>query len=155
MAIKKALALYSGRIKQLQAGDSLEAVETGQTSLVATSTTTKAMVGYIDGAGSFDLAKADATGTSDVVVMAVKDISAAASGQVQTNGFIEFTTGEWDAVCGTTGGLTPGTTYFLSADTAGHLTATAPTTVGHSVVAVIIAVSTTIAKICIERPILL
>ena len=38
------------------------------------------------------------------------------------------TTAQWDAVAGTTGGLAFGANYFLSAGTAGLLTATAPTT---------------------------
>jgi hypothetical protein len=59
------------------------------------------------------------------------------------DGFLTATTGQWDAVTGQTGGLTPGALYYLSVATAGKLTLTATETVGEFVERVGKAVSTT------------
>lgn len=111
---------------------------------------------YCESNDKVDLAKADAVATAQTVGL-VKDVSIAASavGNIQTDGILEATTSQWDAVAGTTGGLAAGTTYFLSAATAGKLTATAPTTVGQFVVKIGIALSTTKLEITLSQPILL
>ena len=111
---------------------------------------------YCESDGKVDLAKADAVATVQAIGL-VKDVSIAASaiGNIQTDGILEATTGQWDAVAGTTGGLTAGTIYFLSAATAGQLTATAPTTIGEFVVRVGVALSTTKMEITLTQPILL
>lgn len=157
MATRKPLVLGSdGRPQQLQSGDTLGiASETGQVEMTATSTVVAGGPVYCDGADSFDLARANAAGTSKVVGLAVVGITAAATGMVQVNGVLSLTTGEWDAVFGTTGGLTPGATYFLSEATAGIGTGTRPTTVGELVVILGIALSTTELSIRVGEPILL
>jgi len=43
-----------------------------------------------------------------------------------TGGELTLTTAEWDAIAGTSGGLVRGSYYYLSAATAGHITATPP-----------------------------
>ena len=76
-------------------------------------------------------------------------------GGIATSNIVTGTTAQWDAVAGTTGGLTANTMYFLSPSTPGNLTATAPSTVGQYVCPVGIGISTTEMKINILTPILL
>lgn len=99
------------------------------------------------------IAKANANSgtTAYPVGLASAAISNTASGTVIVGGVATGTTGEWDAVTGQTGGLTPGSRYWLSNATAGNLTTTAPTT-GY-LVKVGIAVSTTQMLLQIGEPI--
>lgn len=85
---------------------------------------------YSVAAGAFDLAS-NATAAKALVIglVAAPTIASAASGLVQTGDVLTATAAQWDAVAGTSGGLTFGTIYYLSA-TPGALTATPPTTVG-------------------------
>jgi hypothetical protein len=62
---------------------------------------------------------------------------------VQTDGILSATTGQWDAVAGTTGGLTKDVIYYLSAATAGLLTSTAPSSAGQFVKKIGVGISTT------------
>ena len=95
---------------------------------------------------------ADAAATKDVVGLVVDtSIASSATGDIQTGGLLEATTGEWDAVTGDAGGLTAGTQYFVDPDAAGMLTDTAPTTVDDFVCAVGIALSTTEMIIAIHQ----
>jgi hypothetical protein len=110
---------------------------------------------YVDGAGSVDKAKADAAGTSMCLGIAPAAVTAASSGIVVTNGLVVLTTTQWDAVAGTTGGLTSGSKLFISAATAGRLTETAPTTGGQYVVEMGQALSTTEFQVRPRRRILL
>jgi hypothetical protein len=157
MATRKPLVLGAdGRPQQLQAGDTLGInSETGQVEMTATSTVIAGGPVYVDGADSFDLARANASGTSRAIGLATTGITAAATGTVQVNGVLSLTTAEWDAAFGTTGGLTPDATYYLSPSTAGRGTATCPTTVGQLVVILGIALSTTELLIRVSEPILL
>jgi hypothetical protein len=133
MAARKPLVITSGQIEQLQSGDTLDATVTereviSMTNKNASPMTKGAPVYCKTTANQADLAKADAAASSRVMgLVADASISADASGNIQTNGVLVATTGQWDAVAGTTGGLAAGTVYFLSAATAGLLTATAPT----------------------------
>lgn len=82
---------------------------------------------YVKANGNIDLAQADAASTSKVAGLVFdSSIASAAAGHVQVDGVVVATTGEWDAVTGGSGGLTPGALYFLSAASAGQLTTTAP-----------------------------
>jgi len=65
-----------------------------------------------------------------------------AAGSIQVNGEVTLTTAEWDAIAGTTGGLTAGTVYYASA-TAGALTSTLPAVTGNFDTTVGIALSAT------------
>jgi hypothetical protein len=158
MALKKPLVITNGMIEQLQAGDTLDAVVSevdvisktngsGGAIVIGTPVTVKAN-------SDVDKAQANALGTIQVVGL-VRDVSiaAAASGLVQTGGVLAATTGQWDAVAGTTGGLTPGSVYYLDAATAGKITATAPTTGGQFVVKIGTALSATELMIELEAPI--
>lgn len=158
MANRKPLVINSGLIQQLQAGDTLDAsvsevdVYSGTNNNAGSVTIGQPV--YVDAAGGFDLAKADAAATVEVLGL-VKDtsVAAAASGVVQTDGVLVATTGQWDAVTGGAGGLAAGTVYYLDPDTAGMLTDTAPTAAGDFVVRVGLALSTTELEISITQPI--
>ena len=76
--------------------------------------------------GGVKKAKADAEATTNVIGLATETITAAATGEVQTEGVLAATTGEWDTITGQIGGLTPDSIYYLSGATAGQLTAIAP-----------------------------
>lgn len=160
MAARKPLVIASGQVQQLQSGDTLDAPVSEVDLVAATNKEVGAIVigapVYVSAAGQVKKAKADAAGTAKVLALA-KDASTAAdaSGSFQTSGVLVATTTQWDAVAGTTGGLTAGAEYFLSEATAGVLTETAPTGVGELVVKVGLAISTTEMMIDPERPILL
>ena len=148
MALRKPLVIVSGQIQQLQAADTLDAVQSGGDAVTQTNDEVGAIVigtpVYNDANNGVKKAKADAAGTSGVIGL-VRDtsISAAATGAIQVGGVLTATTGQWDTAFGTTGGLTRGVRYFLSAATAGLGTATAPSTTGQYVVYLGIALSTT------------
>lgn len=106
--------------------------------------------------GGADLAQADALGTARVVGLVEEEsVATGVVADIRIGGPITFTTAEWDAVTGDSGGLTAGARYFLDPATLGFLTATAPTTVTQVVTDVLLALSSTTAIIDIARPILL
>lgn len=160
MALRKPLVLNSGQIQQLQSTDTLDAVQSGGDATQQTNDEVGAIVigapVYNDVANGVKKAKADASGTTKVIGL-VRDVSipAATAGAIQLSGVLTATTGQWDAVMGTTGGLTVGTRYYLSAVTAGLGSATAPSSVGQNVVQLGIAMSTTDLLLNITSPILL
>lgn len=160
MALKKPLVISNGQIEQLQSGDTLDAAITDQEIISATNSNAGTInIGepvYVDGASSVDLARANASGTKNVIgLVASTSISAAASGNILTDGILTASTGQWDAVTGGSGGLTAGARYYLSATTAGRLTTTAPTTVGQYVCPVGVALSTTEFRLDIDTDVLL
>jgi hypothetical protein len=159
MALRKPLVMNAGQIQQLQSTDTLDAIQSGGDAVVQTNDEVGAIVigtpVYNDVNNGVKKAAANAAGTKDVIGL-VRDssIGAATTGAIQTDGVLTATTGQWDAVFGTAGGLTKGVRYYLSA-TAGLGTATAPTTVGQYVVELGIALSTTDLEISIKGPYLL
>lgn len=140
--------MNAGAIQQLQSTDTLDAPQSGGDVISQTNDESSPIVigapVYNDAADGVKKAKADAAGTTGVIGL-VRDasITNAVAGIIQTNGVLSATTGQWDAVAGTSGGLTTGSLYYLSAATAGLITATAPSTVGQYVVVVGRAISTT------------
>lgn len=108
---------------------------------------------YSSATGTAKKAQANALATSRVVGLTLTATAAAGSATIQTGETVTLTTGQWDALAGTTGGLTFGTPYFLSAATAGLLTPTAPSTTGQQWVQVGIGLSTTQMEIQICGPI--
>jgi hypothetical protein len=160
MALRKPLVLVDGNVQQLQAGDTLDAAASEVDVVTLTNGNAGSIVigqpVYPSGAGSVDLAQANASGTVNLLGF-VRDatIATATPGAIQTDGVLAATTGQWDAVTGGTGGLTPGQVYWLDPSTPGKLTATAPTSVGQYVVRVGQAISTTELEITVEPPILL
>jgi hypothetical protein len=154
MATRKPLVLVDGAVKRLPSGDTVEGA-TAQVNFSATNGNGGAItVGqpvYIDGAGSVDLAQANASTTARVAGL-VQDasIASAGSGNIQHSGVL--TSADWTSVVGSAT-LTAGSRYYLDAATAGQLTATPPDTTGQFVAAVGLALSTTELLIEIERPI--
>lgn len=155
MAAQKPLVIINGQIQQIPPGDTLAAasseVDVVSASNANTSSITLGQPVYVSAAGAVNLASAAAAATRRVLGL-VKDtsIASAASGFIQTDGILSATTSQWDAVCGTTGGLVAGTTYYLST-TAGQLTDVAPSGAGQFVVPVGIALSPTELEISIDR----
>lgn len=158
MAVRTPLVIVSGVVQQLPAGDTIDGA--GADTLTLTNNNAGvAVIGspvYSDGADTFDLALADAAATY-LVIGLVQDtsIASAASGEVQVNGILTATTGQWDAVTGDTGGLTAGSRYFLDPSTEGMLTTTPTTTTTEYVVPVGRAISTTKMEILVETAVLL
>ena len=160
MAQRKPLVIVNGQIQQLQSGDVLDA-SVNEVDVVSKQNDNAGaiVIGqpvYTKANGNVDLAQADAGATVEVLGL-VRDasIAAAASGEIQTDGVLTATTGEWDNVTGETGGLTAGAVYYLDPDTPGNLTQTAPTTTGDFVVRVGRAISATAMEISVSQPILL
>lgn len=141
MTLRTPLVQIAGVISQLPSGDSIALPE------AVNYTTDSAMVignvVYPSSGGHVAKAKADSSSTIAISGLAGATISSGASGPIQNGGIITATTTQWDAVAGTTGGLTAGTKYYLSDATAGDLTATPPSTAGHFIVPVGVANSTT------------
>ncbi len=160
MALRKPLVIVSGQVQQIQAGDTLDAPQSGGDETVLTNNEAGAVVigtpVYIDANDGFKKAKADAAPPAKVCGLATGTSTAAgATTPARSSGSMTATTGQWDAVAGTTGGLTANTIYYLSAATAGIITATAPTTVGQYVGPVGVGLSTTELLIRPQLPILL
>lgn len=109
---------------------------------------------YISGSGVFTPATANNVATSKVIgFVASTSIAASAAGNVIIDGVIEASAGQWDAVTGQSGGLTPGAEYYLSNVTAGAITTSAPTTGVHAPVGV--AITPLKLKVDIKRIVLL
>ena len=160
MALKKPLVISAGQIQQLQSGDTLDAPQAGGDFVALTNNNAGTIAPgtpvYAVAAGAVDKAKADASGTAPVIgLVGSSSIAAAASGQICVGGVLSLTTGQWDTAFGTTGGLTFGTRYYLSAGTAGLGTSAAPTTTGQYVTYLGRALNTTDLKLEIASPILL
>jgi len=161
MALRVPLVMVAGQIQQLQSSDTIAVPSvTAGVVLQQTNDESGAIVictpVYNDANDGVKKAKADASGTKDVIGL-VKDasITNGVAGAIQCDGVLAATTTQWDAVFGTTGGLTKGTRYYLSAATAGQGTSTAPSTVGQYVMELGIAISTTELRIGMGDPILL
>lgn len=158
MALRKPLVLVNGKLRQIAAGDTLDA-QVVEVDVISQQNNNAGTINigqpvYNDGAGTVDLAQADAIGTVEVLgLVKAATIVAAASGAIQTDGILAATTAQWDAITGDVGGLTPGSVYFLDPNTPGNITLTAPTAVGDFVVRLGKAVSTTELEITILQPI--
>lgn len=155
MAAKKPLVVGSdGFPEELSPSDTLDAATGGKDIVaLANSNASAIVIGSpvykTATSNQVDLARANASGTRRVIgLVADTSIASSASGNIQTDGVLVATTAEWDAVTGQTGGLTPGSQYWLSAATAGRLTTTVPGA-GNYCVPVGIALSTTEMEISI------
>jgi hypothetical protein len=160
MSSKKPLCLYSGVIKQLQAGDSLDAT-LGQVDIISLTNVNAnpVVIGqpvYVPSADNVDLAKADASATVQVLgLMAVASTANNTAGNVQKNGTLTATDNQWKAVTANGASLSAGTVYYLDSATAGKITATAPTADGKFVCRLGIAISTLEFEISIQEPVAL
>lgn len=160
MAARKPLVMVNGQIRQIADGDTLDAVVQEVDVVSVVNSDAGALVGgnvvYVSGPGEVTAAQAD-DATEARVLGLVMDASviAEAPATVQVSGVFTQSTTLWDAVAGTTGGLTPGAYYYLSAATPGELTETAPSTEGQYVVTVGLALSTTEMQIVDRQSVLL
>lgn len=156
MAQRKPVVLVNGQLQQLQAADYIQNTEQIQLTNNNAGSIVIGMPVYSAANDAVDKAKSDAVGTVNVIgLVGDATIAASATGSIQTDGILAATTAQWDAVAGTSGGLTKDIIYYVSAVTAGNLTSTAPSTVGQYVKEVGIAISTTELKIAIKQRILL
>ena len=154
MPAKKPIVVTNGQLEQLQSGDYILTPDLFNRQNESGGALVKGTPVYVPAAGEIAKAQANAQATMKVFgLVADTSIADAAAGAVQTDGNLIATTGEWDAVTGETGGLTPNATYFLSAATAGMLTQTAPTVDGNFVVRVGTALSPTELEISFGQPI--
>lgn len=158
MAARKPLVQAGGQLQQLQSADFLDNTTLAPSSRINDNAGT-IVIGapvYSKSNNHIDLAKANAASTARVSGLVLDaTILTTAAGYIQTSGILTATTGQWDAVTGGSGGLTPGSVYYLNAATAGLLTLTAPSTVGQLVVEVGVALSATEMELNFSRPILL
>ena len=145
MAIRKPLVWNGSMVEQLQSGDTMEISTTGVDviDLEAAVALTLGEAVYISAAGTVSKSQANASATSKVFgFVRETTIESGASGEIQTDGVLTGLTG-----------LTAGSTYYLSADTAGAFTTTAPTEVGKFITKLGTAISTTEMEISIREPI--
>jgi hypothetical protein len=104
------------------------------------------VVGNVVTEGASAWAKSN-NGTSTLTADAIVAIVAGADDfTLQQFGLLTLTTGQWDAVCGTTGGLTQGQYYWVDS-TAGKMTATQPSGASNFQQVGIKALSTTQAEV--------
>jgi len=150
MAIKKPLVITNGNIERLQPGDSLDLERT--VTKTANGALPIATPVYTQG-GNATPAQADSQPTTRVIGLVQAAAADTDPVEVQVDGIVEALSTEWDAVTGETGGLTEGAQYYLSADTAGQLTQTAPDAFGEFVVPVGVALSATEMDVEIGAPI--
>ena len=108
---------------------------------------------YSSAAGSVKRAQANALATSQIVGLSLTTTAAAGSATVQVSGDVTLTTGQWDAVAGTTGGLTFGTYYYIDPANPGKLVSAGPTATGQFWVQVGVAISTTTLTLRPQGPI--
>lgn len=132
MALKKPLVLTSGKIEQLQSGDTLDVTVSTADEISLTngggSTASPGAIVYVSAANAFQLSRANASGTAKAIGLLTASTNAAASNPVRKDGTLVLTTGQWDTITGQTGGLTAGSDYYLSEATAGQMTTSAPST---------------------------
>jgi len=157
MSLRKPLVIVDGRIRQINAFDTLDAqvIEVDIINQV-NGNAGAVVIGqavYTSAAGTFDLAQANALATVEVLGIIKEGIASAASGPIQTDGVIKATIAQWDNVTGQVGGLTAGSVYYLDPDIAGNLTIVAPTIVEDFVARIGRAISTTELEISVLQPI--
>lgn len=160
MVARRPLVNIDGQIANLPATDTLDASSSEvDVLLLNNGGITAASICspvYISGSGAFSLARANAPATEGVIGL-VKDasIAPASNGAIQSDGLFTATTAEWDFVTGLSGGLTPGSIYFLSSTAAGKITNVAPTASGSYIRPLGRALSETSLEITIQPSILL
>lgn len=81
---------------------------------------------YVKSNGHIDLAKADSDSTANAIALVIGGIGSGEPGEVRTAGLLELESVLWDLITGATGGLTPGSVYWVSPFTAGRLVTTQP-----------------------------
>jgi hypothetical protein len=109
---------------------------------------------YSSGINAVQPGRANSVSTAYIVGLAVNPFVAPGDeGLFQLNGYLDALESQWDAVTGQVGGLTTGAPYYLDPNTAGMLTATAPSMMGQFIVQIGTAISSTRIDIDIQAPI--
>jgi hypothetical protein len=109
---------------------------------------------YVNMADGIKLAQGNASTKIKVLGLVSESfIPSGNTGNIQIYGVLEATTDEWDAVTDDKGGLVPNVFYYLETWPAGKLTSKAPTTSGHFVVRIGLAISPTKLSISVRPPI--
>jgi hypothetical protein len=153
MSKKKPLVITNGQIERLQSGDRLDLSNSATKQNNTGNTVNIATPVYVSGTVNAVMAQADTQNTVRVAGLAESTTNNGDPMEVFSDGVFVATTGEWDAVTGDSGGLTPGSDYWLSAATAGKLTTTAPDATGNFVQRVGHALSATELEIEVGQPI--
>ena len=139
--LSQAHSVLSQTVSVLSATGAIAVLQNVDTSAVSAG----APIYAFTSASTFKRANASAVATKAVLGLVLETaIAVSATGRVQTAGLVTLTTGQWDSVTGQSGGLTPGTVYYLDV-VAGLLKTTAPTTGAVRVVGV--ALSTTVMQL--------
>lgn len=110
---------------------------------------------YRASTGNFSAAAAGIELRSTVIGLTAAVIPASTIGTIVTSGPLTLTTEQWDAVAGTSGGLTPYAPYYLAAFGFGQLSSTPPSVSGEYLVCVGFALSPTTFIIAPQVPVLL
>ena len=151
MAIRKPLVLHDGHIEQLQAGDRLAPVPNdtqlvnGETGIILAGQPV-----IIDDTGNAK--HTIATNGKGVIAFCVMDVAPASLGVFQIDGILSLTVEQWGDMTGESGGLRPGKIYFLDDSAISRMTRMAPTTVGHYIVKLGVAINKTDFTISIGTP---
>jgi hypothetical protein len=160
MTTRLPLVIVNGRVQQLQSGEVLGGLNSGQvrnaTNVESSLALTIGMPVYAFSADSVKAGKADASASSRIIGLWRETVTTnGVLGDYIPNGILSATTSQWDSIAGTSGGLTPGAAYYLSSTVAGNITSVAPSASGSLIVELGIAVSPTDIEVSIKSPILL
>lgn len=148
----------TGLLRNMQAGEQISAAvafaDTRQATNGESATTITGGMPVVMGSnGKLTRAVGSALATARVSGLVYDaSIAAAASGNYIVAGTLSQATGNWDAITGQSGGLTPGSDYFLDPANAGKITATPPVAAGTVLVKVGTAQSATDMEVTIRDP---
>lgn len=160
MPLRKPLVLLGGTQYQLPTGDTLDAVALSigadlvNNSATIQSICTPVCAGVGAGAGGFQPARANAIGTARCIgLISASQIGPGASGNVLQVGILPATIAQWNVVTGQSGGLVPGSVYYLSDVTAGRITTTPPSEAGRFCTKIGQAITATLMFVLPDDPI--
>lgn len=153
MALKIPIVLYNGILSQLQAGDTIASPDQTTVTNGDAGALIAGQVVVSQAAGAVQKCNATALATSRVLGLMTGPVGISGTGTMQDDGLLTLTTGQWDAVAGTTGGLTAGAPYWADPANNGKLTGTPPTTATQFLVQLGVALSATVLDLDIQAPI--
>ena len=136
MALKKPLALYSGRITELKPGDQID-IEMDSAKLQNKDAVTVNKLEFValgTSNGSFKQALADTFANGHVLGISTETVAVDAIGVIQTDGLVSGTLAGWTGVLEDANplGLTLGSIYYLSKTAPGKITSIPPIAPGVS-----------------------
>ena len=160
MAAREPLVIVNGQIRQRPSGDTINiGVTPGSLTFEATNinggTINKLSAVYMSGNDSVSLATANDAATAKFVGFVDAETTNNSTCNVHFGGVVTGNTAEWDAVAGTTNGLTFNTIYYLDDTNPGQVTAVPPTAADSYVKPVGIALSDTDLLILQQQSVLL